>query len=85
MAALDIGVECLATNLADGIRLVGAAGGRGTGGMALSAEFGDEVARSDLSSYLVLLFVNTACIIGHHANELHTPPCSRGPVGFTEG
>lgn len=55
MAALDIGVECLATNLADGIRLVGAAGGRGTGGMALSAKFGDEVAGSDLSSYLVLL------------------------------
>lgn len=22
---------------------------------------------------------------GHHCNEIHTPPCSRGPVGFTEG
>lgn len=54
MAALNIGVECLAAHLASRIRLVGAAGGRGTRGMTLGAELGDEVARSDLSSWLVL-------------------------------
>lgn len=55
VAALDIGVICLAAGFIDGVGGVGVAGGSGARGICLGMEFGGVVAGGCLDAWFVLI------------------------------